>query len=183
MGKTEFVAPASLKEAETRRIQLISEIEGIQLQLSDRNRQAHGHRMDEHEWNQWRTKAIYSLRCKTEESRLLKLWMREERLRVEAGAQGLDPSDPESVIRAAYALLKKCLKLGLTLDERDSTLLGVMEQWAKIDGGVSRQEMAELFLEYGAHSPKCYDFKKCDCGFKEAEEKASQTYRVIGPKP
>jgi hypothetical protein len=105
MGK--FTPPASLEEAERRRVDLANEINDINAQLGDRNRTILGERVAEKDYWAWRTKAVNAKRYREAELSLLKLWLKEHRVTESIAAAGaeVDPRDPLSLLRAAAAIL------------------------------------------------------------------------------
>lgn len=79
MGKRQFdidfEEPRSVEEAILRKQLLGTEIERIQEQLGDRNRTVDGERLDDHEYWQWRKRALAARACKAEEIRRLKEYL------------------------------------------------------------------------------------------------------------
>lgn len=67
--------PRSVEEAVLRKNTLGVEIEVIQTQLGDRDRAVDGRRLTDHEYWQWRKRALVARECKVEELRRVKEYL------------------------------------------------------------------------------------------------------------
>jgi hypothetical protein len=74
--KPPWSEPASDEEANTRRQTLITDIQGIEAQLGNRNRELDGQRMQSNEWYAWRNRAIAARKHKLEDLRLTNEWIK-----------------------------------------------------------------------------------------------------------
>jgi hypothetical protein len=78
-AQDEWEPPESVEEAEEWRNEIVAEIQAIQAQLGDHgiSRDGNGYRMTLAEFEQWRNRAKWALRHKTDELRKVKAWIKE----------------------------------------------------------------------------------------------------------
>jgi hypothetical protein len=87
----EFRAPASIEDAELRRVQITEDIQRIQAQLGEKRRtDKSGNLLDGAEYKEWRRKAQHVLNEKLTEMRVLKLWIKDAKQKLRAGKTGED---------------------------------------------------------------------------------------------
>jgi len=127
-----FLPPESLEEAEARRAELLAKKLDIEAGLRAPNKTgADGRRLSGDEYWSWRHSAIYAKRCAEREMAQLKIWITDERAhlrqeRRESRAQeaDIDPEDPASLIRGAYAILSRLSKEDLvSFNEAERSLI------------------------------------------------------------
>lgn len=71
------VDPKNMEDALAIKDRVVGEIQDIQAQLSNRNKEEFdGARMESHEYHEWRRRAAYALRVKQAHLRKIKEWMR-----------------------------------------------------------------------------------------------------------
>jgi ElaB/YqjD/DUF883 family membrane-anchored ribosome-binding protein len=100
----EFQAPASIEDAESRRVQITDDIQRIQAQLGEKLRTGKGGEpLNGWEYKEWRRKAQHVLNEKLSEMRVLKLWIRDTRQRARAARQGTDSAMGH--LQTLYAIL------------------------------------------------------------------------------
>ena len=76
---TAFTPPATLKEGDERKLYLLDLINGINLQLGDRTREAaNGVKYENSDYWAWRQKAVYAKQSAEAELRHLNLWLKEQ---------------------------------------------------------------------------------------------------------
>lgn len=94
--------------AEARRAELVAQIQQIDVDLGNKNREIGGVRQSDHEWHQWRTKALGAKRFIAEELRLTKAWVRDRRNEGHAALTGVaTPQDSAvAMLARAYRLLR-----------------------------------------------------------------------------
>ena len=125
----DFPEPASLQEAEDRRMLLIAELNDMQAQLSYRNREIDGRRMTVDEYWTWRDKAVRAQSIKMTRAALLKKWLKDHRLIYNAKNIGVDTTKPETVVLAAYNLLTKLRVEGLDLEDDELVVYDTVRDW------------------------------------------------------
>jgi hypothetical protein len=87
-----FRRPRTLEEAESRLTQVTLEVQDIQAQLALRNRTDNtGRRLGPVAYANWRSKAVVALNSKLREQRGLRMWAKQERIRLRS--QNTDGTD------------------------------------------------------------------------------------------
>lgn len=109
----------------------IEENQGIQAQLSDKNRcHADGSRFSEHEYHEWRGRAIAALKHGVAEQRVLKEALKVARRRFNTdtplrAANELDT--PDALMHAAYVLLKRLVSEGVDIDDEEQRIIDALD--------------------------------------------------------
>ncbi len=116
----------TLQAAEDRYQTVVSEVQSIQNQLGDRNRQtANGERAASKEYWAWKTKASTAMRFLLEEQRMLKSAIKaynRQSLRSEIYPT-VDPKDALSLIAHSHKLFRKLAAEGVELDLTEQALI------------------------------------------------------------
>lgn len=130
-------APASLEDAEHLQAEIMSEIQMIQAQLSDRDRtDEHGRRVTGIAYFQWRKKATFALAKKLDEYRRLKQWIKERRRQTNAVESISLKQKPRNVVELVAALTK-ALKDGIEWSEMtadEQAIVTLAEKWIRTKG-------------------------------------------------
>lgn len=122
-----FDPPASLEEALTRRATVVSEVQKIQLDLSNRNKTQNGERIDSRDYWKWRHQAVRALMHKTGELRALKEWIRAEREKRLGEEAEVNTHDPEDLLAASFRLLARLRSEGVEFDPPEIALINALQ--------------------------------------------------------
>lgn len=120
------VPPASLEEAEARRLTLVSDIQRIQAQLASRNRtEPTGERVSKIKYSDWRQRSVHAIACLTKDLRELKAWIRDRRM-ADALTGGLPRNpDPMSLLRVLHSVVRRIAARTVLTPEEKAVLDGV----------------------------------------------------------
>ena len=123
--RVEFVEPASLTDAELQRRHLTEKIGDIATQLSDRDRRhPDGTRFTDHEYHDWRRRALGALRAHERVLRQINDWIKQERRNARAlETASLDDKEMFQRINAAYKLFVKLREEGVDFTPEEWTII------------------------------------------------------------
>lgn len=124
--------PESIEAAEEESLDLSTDIDMITAQLADKDRtHEDGSRFTEHEYHQWRYRAVFALKAKTARRRRLKAWIKAaniEAARIEAGVQR-----PGNVVELLGCLMRVIRQYD-DLTPREKALLTLAQRWIQTQG-------------------------------------------------
>ena len=127
---------AELEEAFRKRVE---ENQGIQAQLSDRNRtHADGRRFTDHEYHEWRSRAVAAWRFGVAEQRVMKEAVKIAHRRFNTNTPLRDAADlvtPDALIHAAHVLLKR-LAGEVELDDEEQRIIDALDSYLRNHGRV-----------------------------------------------
>lgn len=132
-----YQPPSCLAEAQAVRQKLIEDIAGINAQLSNKNKRRKcehcngsgaytnhrcphcegrgGFRWSDHEYHEWRQRALTALRAREAVLRRVNKWIADEESRAQAIENGV-PADTHDIIRKAHTLFLALVEDGVELD-------------------------------------------------------------------
>jgi len=132
-----YQPPSCLAEAQAVRQKLIEDIAGINAQLSNKNKRRNcencggtgednggpcppcngrgGFRWADHEYHEWRQRALTALRAREAVLRRVNKWIADEKSRAQAIENGV-PADTHDIIRKAHTLFLDLVEDGVELD-------------------------------------------------------------------
>jgi len=118
--KPTFKTPASMKEAEERRLQLLSEIQTINGQLGDRNRtDESGNRLPDEAYWTWRKGAVRALRHREDELRLVNKYIREQNNAARYKRIDVAAKDYKGLLVKADEVFQSLKKEGFDFEEKE----------------------------------------------------------------
>lgn len=124
--------PATLEAAEQHYLELSEQIESIQAQLSSANHvDENGVRLSDHEYHQWRSRAVWALNKKLGERRRIKAWLKTANLEASRIAAGVE--NPKNVVELVGALSRalKDAVGGENLTVQEQLLLKLAEAYIR----------------------------------------------------
>ena len=128
---------ADLEEAFRKRI---DENQSIQLQLSDKDkRHPDGSRYSEHEWHEWRQRAIAAWKHGVAEQRVMKEALKVSRRRFNTDTPLRDAPDlttPDALIHAAYVVLHRMASEGVEVDDEEQRIIDALDAYLRNHGRV-----------------------------------------------
>ena len=128
MSKYIFDKPATVQEAKERIATLRGEMLDIEATLGDRDRRGVDKaRLSQMAFNEWRQRAKWAMRNRGAEIAYLQMWIaRRQSNRVEGAYRRmkLDPESPDSLLAAAYRVLRSLIReRRVTLDEEEQLVV------------------------------------------------------------
>lgn len=124
--------PLSRAAAEQEILDLSENIEMIQAQLAEKNHlDENGRRLNDHEYHQWRSRAVWAMQKKIGQRRRIKAWLKQvcmESVRIEAGVPA--PTNPVELICSLMAALKNAIP-GPDLTDHERLLIRLAEEYIR----------------------------------------------------
>lgn len=109
MSTFTFDPPATVAEAEERLLTCAAQVQDIQAQLADKNRTDPdtGRRLLEHEWHEWRKRAVFALGRRQMETKALRQWLAAQA----RAARVAHDADYVAGLRAALATVRAAVSV------------------------------------------------------------------------
>lgn len=143
--------PVSIEAAKDEILTVTAEIEAIQAQMSQKNHQdERGNRLGDHEYHQWRARALYARQKKLERLRRLKTYVRAVNLEAVRIAAGVPK--PVNVVELLGALVAAFRDAVASEDrtDREKALLDLAERWLQTRGAPATLRAKQTALSASA---------------------------------
>lgn len=129
----------------------IEENQGIQLQLSDKDkRHPDGSRYTDHEYHEWRGRAIAAWKHGVAEQRVMKEALKIARRRFNTDTPLRNASDlttPDALIHAAYVVLHRMASEGVEVDEEEQRIIDALDAYLRNNGKVEATPVDEKAIK------------------------------------
>jgi len=128
-GSETFEEPTSPEEADSRRAELTSDVQDIQAQLGDKQRQGDdGSRLSSREYWTWKKRAQHALNQKLEELRAIKLWIKEHR---QAAGNEWPATEAVTHVYNLNGILVEIQSDGVDLEDEAKVKIGAAQEFLR----------------------------------------------------